>query len=234
MEMVTEIQTFNRDGVAYGVGECKVYWLSWGCWMVYNGECDGVCGRVCDGVCGGVCDGVCDGWRLSWRLSQAEGVTEMWLFGKDSFKECPLTLFLCFIPSPPCLYSLSTIPQATSTPEYLTDVHPPITVGPHHATVDIQRNPLLFWMIEIRDFRCREGAMLWFHFFMCWTHLFHFQHITYLLFTLIISGTCSYPFLFISDQTCVYLWLFITCLHLIWMPGLLLVFYMRTLVYKQV
>ena len=24
-EMVTEIQTFNRDGVAYGVGECKVY-----------------------------------------------------------------------------------------------------------------------------------------------------------------------------------------------------------------
>ena len=24
-EFVTEIQTFNRDGVAYGVGECKVY-----------------------------------------------------------------------------------------------------------------------------------------------------------------------------------------------------------------
>ena len=24
-EMVTEIQLFNRDGVAYGVGECKVY-----------------------------------------------------------------------------------------------------------------------------------------------------------------------------------------------------------------
>ena len=24
-EIVTEIQTFNRDGVAYGVGECKVY-----------------------------------------------------------------------------------------------------------------------------------------------------------------------------------------------------------------
>ena len=22
---VTEIQTFNKDGVAYGVGECKVY-----------------------------------------------------------------------------------------------------------------------------------------------------------------------------------------------------------------
>ena len=25
MEIVTEIQTFNRDRVAYGVGECKVY-----------------------------------------------------------------------------------------------------------------------------------------------------------------------------------------------------------------
>ena len=25
MEFVTEIQSFNRDGVAYGVGECKVY-----------------------------------------------------------------------------------------------------------------------------------------------------------------------------------------------------------------
>ena len=24
-EIVTEIQLFNRDGVAYGVGECKVY-----------------------------------------------------------------------------------------------------------------------------------------------------------------------------------------------------------------
>ena len=24
-EIVAEIQTFNRDGVAYGVGECKVY-----------------------------------------------------------------------------------------------------------------------------------------------------------------------------------------------------------------
>ena len=23
---VTEIRSFNRDGVAYGVGECKVYW----------------------------------------------------------------------------------------------------------------------------------------------------------------------------------------------------------------
>ena len=34
-----------------------------------------------------VCDGVCDGRRLS----QAEGVTEVWLFGEDSFKECPLT-----------------------------------------------------------------------------------------------------------------------------------------------
>ena len=52
---------------------------------------DGVMGNVmdgsCDRVCGGVCDGVCDGRRLS----QAEGVTEVWLFGKDSFKECPLT-----------------------------------------------------------------------------------------------------------------------------------------------
>ena len=24
-QRVTEIQSFNRDGVAYGVGECKVY-----------------------------------------------------------------------------------------------------------------------------------------------------------------------------------------------------------------
>ena len=24
-EIVTEIQMFNKDGVAYGVGECKVY-----------------------------------------------------------------------------------------------------------------------------------------------------------------------------------------------------------------
>ena len=39
----------------------------------------------------GVCDGVCDGRRLSQRLSQAEGVTEVWLFGEDSFEECPLT-----------------------------------------------------------------------------------------------------------------------------------------------
>ena len=56
---------------------------------------DGVMGhvtdRVCDGVCDGVCGGVCDGRRLSRRLSQAEGVTEVWLFGKDSFGECPLT-----------------------------------------------------------------------------------------------------------------------------------------------
>ena len=56
---------------------------------------DRVCDGVCDGVCGEVCDGVCDGrrlpQRLSRRLSQAEGVTEVWLFGKDSFKECPLT-----------------------------------------------------------------------------------------------------------------------------------------------
>ena len=44
-----------------------------------------------DGVCDGVCDGMCDGRRLSRRLSQAEGVTEVWLFGEDSFKECPLT-----------------------------------------------------------------------------------------------------------------------------------------------
>ena len=29
-----------------------------------------------DGVCDGICDGVCDG---------------VWLFGKDSFEECPLT-----------------------------------------------------------------------------------------------------------------------------------------------
>ena len=56
---------------------------------------DGVMGNVtdglCDGVCGKVCDGVCDGRRLSRRLSQAEGVMEVWLFGKDSFEECPLT-----------------------------------------------------------------------------------------------------------------------------------------------
>ena len=25
MEIVMEIQSFNRDGVAYGMGECKVY-----------------------------------------------------------------------------------------------------------------------------------------------------------------------------------------------------------------
>ena len=29
-----------------------------------------------DGVCDGICDGVCD---------------RVWLFGKDSFEECPLT-----------------------------------------------------------------------------------------------------------------------------------------------
>ena len=52
---------------------------------------DGVMGCVTDGVCDGVCGGMCDGRRLSRRLSQAEGVTEVWLFGKDSFKECPLT-----------------------------------------------------------------------------------------------------------------------------------------------
>ena len=39
-------------------------------------------------------DGVCDRQRLSQRLSQAEGVTEVWLFGEDSFKECPLTPIL--------------------------------------------------------------------------------------------------------------------------------------------
>ena len=27
---VTEIQTFNKDGVAYGVGECKVYFTELG------------------------------------------------------------------------------------------------------------------------------------------------------------------------------------------------------------
>ena len=36
------------------------------------GVLDGVTEHVTDGVCGGVCDGV-------------------WLFGKDSFEECPLT-----------------------------------------------------------------------------------------------------------------------------------------------
>ena len=44
-----------------------------------------------DGVMGHVMNGVCDGRRLSQRLSQAEGVTEVWLFWKDSFEECPLT-----------------------------------------------------------------------------------------------------------------------------------------------
>ena len=48
-------------------------------------------GRVMDGVCDRVCGGMCDGRRLSRRLSQAEGVTEVWLVGKDSFEECPLT-----------------------------------------------------------------------------------------------------------------------------------------------
>ena len=55
------------------------------------GVLDGVMGHVTDRVCDGVCGGMCDGWRLSRRLSQAEGVTEVWLFGKDSFEECPLT-----------------------------------------------------------------------------------------------------------------------------------------------
>ena len=32
-----------------------------------------------DGVCDGICDGVCDG---------------VWLFGKDSFEECPLTIMV--------------------------------------------------------------------------------------------------------------------------------------------
>ena len=41
---------------------------------------------------GHVMDGVCDGQRLSRILSQAEGVMEVWLFGEDSFEECPLTL----------------------------------------------------------------------------------------------------------------------------------------------
>ena len=50
------------------------------------GVLDSVMGCVMDGVC----DGVCDGRRLSQRLSQAEGVTEVWLFGKDSFGECLL------------------------------------------------------------------------------------------------------------------------------------------------
>ena len=36
------------------------------------GVLDGVTVHVMDGVCDGVCDGV-------------------WLFGKDSFEECPLT-----------------------------------------------------------------------------------------------------------------------------------------------
>ena len=36
------------------------------------GVLDGVTEHVTDGVCDGVCDGV-------------------WLFGKDSFEECPLT-----------------------------------------------------------------------------------------------------------------------------------------------
>ena len=44
---------------------------------------DSVMGYVMDGVCDRVCDGQ--------RLSQAEGVMEVWLFGEDSFKECPLT-----------------------------------------------------------------------------------------------------------------------------------------------
>ena len=55
------------------------------------GVLDGVMGNVMDGVCDGVCGGVCDGRRLSQRLSQAEGIMEVWLFGKDSFEECPLT-----------------------------------------------------------------------------------------------------------------------------------------------
>ena len=37
------------------------------------GVLDGVTEHVTDGVCDGVCDGV-------------------WLFGKDSFEECPLTV----------------------------------------------------------------------------------------------------------------------------------------------
>ena len=45
---------------------------------------DSEIGNVTDGVCDGVCDGR--------RLSQAEGVTEVWVFGKDSFEECPMTI----------------------------------------------------------------------------------------------------------------------------------------------
>ena len=37
------------------------------------------------------CDGLCDGLCYGRRLSQEEGVTEVWLFGMDSFEECPLT-----------------------------------------------------------------------------------------------------------------------------------------------
>ena len=44
------------------------------------GVLDGVTEHVMDGVCDGVCDRVCDG--------VCDGV---WLFGKDSFEECPLT-----------------------------------------------------------------------------------------------------------------------------------------------
>ena len=42
MEIVTEIQLFNRDGVAYGVGECTV-------------KCTGRVGGA--GWCNGKCDG---------------------------------------------------------------------------------------------------------------------------------------------------------------------------------
>ena len=60
---------------------------------------DGVMGNVMDGVCDGVCGRVCDRQRLSQRLSQAEGVMEVWLFGKDSFEEYPLTTIMVVVNS---------------------------------------------------------------------------------------------------------------------------------------
>ena len=55
----------------------------WQCPMAYG------CSRLRAACC--TCQGTVT------RLSQVEGVTEVWLFGKDSFEECPLTMSHYFL-----------------------------------------------------------------------------------------------------------------------------------------
>ena len=99
--------------------------------------------RVCDGVCDGVCGGMCDGQRLSQRLSQAEGVMEVWLFGKDSFEECPLTVTSCPVPS---MVSSSddtkmcktSVPVSVRTPDPVPISDPtPLTFSNSSTTLNI-------------------------------------------------------------------------------------------------